>query len=377
MNSEITPNNGEQLTEQLIQKAKNQAAAFIVPENPESQEIFKLIETLNSAPKSPVPMANYDRVRNQILDRIAIPVETPSAFGFFQAIPNFVKIGGGIIGTFLILISLTIGTAIAAIQSVPGQPIYPVKKVVENIQLRLADTESEKVSLQIKFANNRLEELETVLQQQQEGKVSDESLQKVVEQTVRDVSSVVSQNSASGDQPQILSKLVDLNAKQTTLLQTASDNSEGEIKEELEKALVTSKASQEQTFADIEKAGLKIENNIITISDKTAPDQVQAHGKLTDIDTNDGFISIGTARFFLTKETIFVNIKREDLEVDQIISIKGKIEESKTYAVEVTVDEPVDEPETDNETDTTPPPPPATVPVDPEPGDDSSNDSND
>ncbi len=360
MNNQPTSQNEEQLTEDLINQAKTNAILFEVPKDESTQEVFKMIQSVSSIPKASVPMANFERVKNQILDRIAIPAEEKSTFlsSFFQYIPTSVRIGGGIIGTFLILISLTIGTAIAAIQSVPGQPIYPLKKVVENIQLRLAHDENDKTTLQIKFANNRLEELETVLQKNQEGKVNSADVQRLVEKTVRDITNTatrVSQSSTTSPQPQvqILSKLVDLSNKQTNLLQAASVNSEGEIKLELEKALETSIASQEQTIEDIEKAGLKVENTTITIDDKSTPDTVEARGKLTTV--RNGYINIGTAKFLLTEETKFVNITQDELKEDQLVSIKGIVDDSRTFAVEVKLEGSVEGAETP---EVEPPPPP-------------------
>jgi len=76
-------------------------------------------------------MANFERVKNQILDRIAIPKDEPasSAFGmFFATIPRFVKIGGIALGSFIILVGGVLGVSTAAIQSLPGQPHLSDKK---------------------------------------------------------------------------------------------------------------------------------------------------------------------------------------------------------------------------------------------------------
>ncbi len=54
------------------------------------------------------------------------------------------------------------GTAFAAQGSVPGDILYPVKKAAENVQLHLAATEQAKAELQIKFAQERINELSQI-----------------------------------------------------------------------------------------------------------------------------------------------------------------------------------------------------------------------
>lgn len=333
----------EQLIEEIVSRVKAGRDISDLPKNPTTNSYVKMIRTLNNFPKATIETPNFDRVRNQILDRIAIPQEEPVAgtFGMvLAAVPRFLKIGGAVIGSFLILSSLALGVSVAALQSLPGQPIYPVKKVVERVQLKLTADEAEKTNLEIKFANNRLEELEKLILQNQQGKVSGAEVQRIAEQTVSDISkttSKVSQNT-NPDQPQtqILTKLVDLTSKQTALLQTASVNEEGQVKLELQKALEASKVSQEKTLADIERAGLRVDETTTVISAKQAPDEVTASGKITAL--NSTTISIGTAKFLLTKDTKFVNITQDALEVDQIVDIKGQIIQDKTYALEIKID---------------------------------------
>jgi hypothetical protein len=341
----------EQLTDELTKRAKNQAGLSDLPKDAETQSALKVILSLAQMPKSKVPAANFERIKNQILDRIAIPAEekAKTAFGvFLQSLPRVLRVGGGLIGGVLILISMTIGTVVSALESVPGQPIYPVKKVVENLQIKFASTDAEKTNLQIKFANNRLEELEKVLEQNKQGKVSGAEVQKIVENTLKDVtkaantaSSVSAPDSDDTAQPQtnLANKLVDLTTKQTALVQAATIQSDGDVKVELEKALEASKASQEQTIENIEKAGMKVEGKPVVTDEDAMPDDVSASGKITQL--TGTYLSIGSAKFLLTKDTEFVNIKQDDLKVDQIVNIKGQIVDSNTYALEVELSEDV------------------------------------
>ncbi|MGE5297796.1 MAG: DUF5667 domain-containing protein [Acidobacteriaceae bacterium] len=339
------------LTNEIIERIKQGAP---VSDIAGSSSIAKLAATLNSIPKSQIPAANFERVKDQIFKRIELSKEEKSAkFGFFAGImPRILRLSGAAIGSMLILISLGIGTAVAALQSVPGQAIYPLKQVVERLELKFANSDTERANLQIKFANNRLDELEKVLEKNRQGQLSEAEVAKVVQTTVTSLTettktlteaNVQSQTKTTQPQVQILNKIVDLGSKQTNILQSASIQSEGEIKIELEKALEASKTSMDETVTNIQRAGLKIEQPPIVIQDQTPStpvtpptDQVEASGKLTEV--TETTLNIGTAKFYLTKDTKFVNITESDLKVDQMVSIKGKISDSKTYVVEISLD---------------------------------------
>lgn len=334
----MTTFNPEQLTDELIKRIKTNASLLDLPKSREMEEFAHIIQTLNLVPKTKPPVANFERVKNQILDRITIPKEEPvnTTFGMImQSIPRFVRIGGGIIGSFLILASLSISAAVVALESVPGQTMYPVKKAVENVQLTLA-SDTEKAQLEIKFANNRLEELEKVLEQNKQGKISSEAVKKVVENTVNDIAKAtnkISGTSASNpDQPNanILAKVVDLSNKQAAILETAKIETEGEVKIELEKALEATKISHEQAIENMEKAGLKLEDNPLVID---TTNSVTANGEITAV--NSVSITIGSVKFLLTNDTKFVNLTQDELKVKDVVAVKGLITDSKTYASEV------------------------------------------
>jgi len=135
---------------------------------------------------------------------------------------------------------------------------------------------------------------------------------------------------------QIFNKLVEVNTKQTNLLQTATVQSEGQVKIDLEKALETSKLTMEQAVENIERAGLKVEDSVIMEDSAPEANTVQANGNLTAVAEDS--INIGTARFYLTNETVYVNITKSDLKVDLAVSVKGMIEDERTIALEIKTD---------------------------------------
>ena len=199
----------------------------------------QLIAKLTAMPKAKINLPDFAIIKSRILNRINVPAEeavkTSTWFG--------VRITVGAIGSLLIVVSLAMGTAVAALESVPGQAIYPLKKIVENIELRLTQDEAQKANLQLKFAENRVSELEEVLAQNEEGKLSKEETEKIVARTVKDLQKTASAAAASPKpKTALVNKLKDLNDK----LQTASINTEGDVKLELEKAVAATKISKEE-----------------------------------------------------------------------------------------------------------------------------------
>jgi hypothetical protein len=313
-------------------------------------QFLNLLASLNSVPKTTTPTFDFSRVRGQILDRIGLPKTTPVKgsrwFGSFG-------VWAGAAGSLVIIISLTMATAVAALQSVPGQTIYPLKKVVENIQLRFTP-DSQKPALQLQFADNRLDEIQTVLDKQKSGQITAQEAQKIVSATVQDLQKTTAA-AASTKQPKadVANKLADITAK----LQTASIHTDGEVKIEIEKAVQSTQISH-QANKNIENAGIKVEDKPISISNT-----VTASGKVTLV--SDSSITVGTAKFLLTKDTQYVGIAIKDLKADQVVDIQGEIRDNKSYAVTVTlilnpqikgaeieVKNPTDPPVTDTKTDT-------------------------
>jgi hypothetical protein len=286
----------------------------------------KIEQILKSVTKTKVPLFNAARIRNQILTRIAIP-ETVKA-GFFSALTPYLRLGAGITASLLIVVSLTLGTAVAALESVPGSAIYPLKKIVENIELKLTPAD-EKANIQLKFAGNRADELQQVLEKKQEGKITAEEAETIVANTVKDLqktaAAAVTASKSQNKSTAIVGKLNDISNK----LKAASVQSEGQVKIELEKALESTKISQEEAIKNLEQAGLKVENTPIEIENS-----VTASGKLTTIAQDS--VSIGTAKFMITKETKYEGMKVEDLKVGVLVDIKGEIKDNKSYAIIIT-----------------------------------------
>ncbi len=291
----------EKLIEEMIQAAKTNGDLSAYKKNRTLSPLTSVIAKLNSLPKTQVPSIDFMRIKNQMLDRISVPKmeEKQSSWIGMASWGQILRLGAGIIGSLVIVLSLALGTAVAALNSVPGEVIYPLKKVVENIELKLAPA-NDKTNLQIKFANNRIDEVAQVIQQQQDGQISAQAAKKIVAAAVRDL------KTSAAAAPKSSNQLSDLSAK----LKIASIRSEGEVKIELEQAI----------------------KDISTPADNNA---VSAQGKITAI--SETAVSIGSVKFLLTKDTKFVNIDDGKLAVDQLVDIEGIIKDNKTYALTISL----------------------------------------
>lgn len=320
------PNNIEEFIEEMIKAAKARQDLSVWQNHPETSDVSNLISTLASFPRRRVELPNLANIQGRVLDRIEA---SKNRDGFWMAIPNIFKIGVAILGSLLIVGSLAMGLSVAALQSVPGQAIYPLKKIVENIQLKFTP-EQQVASLQIQFANNRVDELQTVLEQQQQGELTDTQTQAIVSATVKDIQKTTAaavHSSASQPKSGIVNKLADINNK----LKIASIQSGGEVKIEIEKAIQSTQDSQTEAIKNIQDSGGQVNAPPIDNADN----KVTASGKLTTV--TDSSVSIGTAKFLLTKDTKYINIVADNLKAGLMVTIIGEIKDNKTYADQITL----------------------------------------
>jgi hypothetical protein len=331
----------EQLDD-LINRVKQHADLSVYNKDAEDRGSLNIVSFLSKFPKTEIPQPNLLRIRNQVLDKISLPKEVQESYqfvgGLLRILPRALRISGGIVGAFTIILGLTISTAVAALESVPGQTIYPIKRMVENVQLRLADNDVQKANLRLKFANNRVDEMEAILQKQKEGKVTDEEAQKVVADTLKDIqttSQTITDQSKEDPNVNLLTKLVTLSDKQVSVISAAQVESESAVQDDLEKALEVSKTTKEQAIENIEKAGLVVENSqpVVLVTEPEDANAVTAEGSLTAMTKTT--LSIGTAQFLLTGETEFANITLVDLKIGDRVKIAGEIKDKKTYALKI------------------------------------------
>lgn len=141
--------------------------------------------------------------------------------------------------SLLLVVAATAGTAYAAVQSLPGQTLFAVKRTAEQIHLSLASNAVEKANLQVRYANKRLQEAEVIFTKKANPKLEVAALRELKAQTeaaLSDVKQVVKETAPSEAAPHpVVSSLADVTSKQQVLLKTIEPQTEptGEIKDEV------------------------------------------------------------------------------------------------------------------------------------------------
>ena len=317
------PNDPQQFIEEMIRAAKRRQDLSVWLKHPETTDTANTIQKLFNIPRRSVLLPDLAKIQARVLDRIEMRAD--KRVGVWASIPSVLKTSVAVLGSLMIVVSVTMGAAVAALQSVPGQPIYPLKKIVENIELRLTP-DSKVAALQIQFADNRINELQTVIEQQEQGQLSEQEVQKIVSATVKDIqknTAAAAKSTAQQPQSAILSKFTDISNK----LKIASIETSGEVKIEIEKAIQSTQDSKAEATKSVQEAGLEIEG------EPMLDNSVTATGKLTV--ASETSVSIGTVKFLLTKETKFTGLTIKDLKVGLLVDISGQIKDNKTYADEI------------------------------------------
>lgn len=120
----------------------------------------KEISQLQNLPQEQVlhPLVK-ERVKQDVLRSIAAGAQgVPKRTAVFMRRYKFLRYA---VSTGAVL-SVCTGTAFASTSAKPGDLLFPVKKVTETMRLGLATTEHAKVQLQTEFAENRLQEFESL-----------------------------------------------------------------------------------------------------------------------------------------------------------------------------------------------------------------------
>jgi hypothetical protein len=121
----------------------------------------------------------------------------------------------------LVLVVVAVSTATASARSLPGDTLYPVKRLVEQGRLALASDGGE-VTLRLDLAGRRLDEFETLLKQ---GEVHPETLDDATEQMNSTLALV---EDGVGTPETVANRLIDLSTRQAGLAEEASVQANGD-----------------------------------------------------------------------------------------------------------------------------------------------------
>ncbi len=148
----------------------------------------------------------------------------------------------------LVIMVLLIGLVRGSAQAIPGETLYPVKKATETVEKILAVSQENKVKVGIKHAKRRLTEVQILIATNQGPEI--------VAATVEELTKTTSDTAAvSAEKPELATQVVELANQQEQILETVSQDTEGQIKEALEKAITMAKESASTLNVSLEGNG--------------------------------------------------------------------------------------------------------------------------
>jgi len=128
-------------------------------------------------------LALFEFIENHPVRETAITRQYNSSKPDFSVLRLIFKPMAIIAGILIVAFLAGGGTACAAQGSLPGDALYPIKLVTEDMQIALAFNPEKKVDLEAKFANRRLEELQKLQKkiQKRNGEIPHEVIEKAME----------------------------------------------------------------------------------------------------------------------------------------------------------------------------------------------------
>jgi len=141
------------------------------------------------------------------------------------------------------------GIVYASADSLPGSPLYGVKRATEQVQLFFAPAGTERTELHIKFAQRRLEEVQALTEVK--GRVDEEALAAIAEETelaLKETEKVPAQDKAA-----LLDKLVSLTEHQLAVLERVQEKAPEAAQNGLNRALEVSQRGHKRAREALEK----------------------------------------------------------------------------------------------------------------------------
>lgn len=148
-----------------------------------------------------------------------------------------------VLAVILALVLASAGTAIAAQSSIPGEPLYPVKRVTERLGLLVVRDPPGKTHLRLEFARRRTEEIEALDSRGEE--VEESILVELATETEETLEEI--EVAPEGNRETLFEKMVDLTERQQEVLERVRGRVVSEqAKFALERALEASSRSHER-----------------------------------------------------------------------------------------------------------------------------------
>jgi len=141
------------------------------------------------------------------------------------------------------------GIVYASTDSLPGGPLYGVKRATEQVQLFLAPAGTKRSELHIRFAQKRMEEVQALAEIK--GQVAEEALVAMAEET--ELALEEAEKTPAQDKLALLDKLVNLTQRQQAVLGRVQTKAPAAAQKGLSRALKASQQGYEKVREALEK----------------------------------------------------------------------------------------------------------------------------
>jgi hypothetical protein len=141
------------------------------------------------------------------------------------------------------------GIVYASTDSLPGSPLYGVKRTTEQVQLFLAPMGTGRAELHIRFAQRRLEEVQALAETK--GQVDEETLAAIAEETELALKEV--EGARPAEKSNLLEKLASLTERQQSVLKGVQAKAPEAAQQGLNRALEASQRGHERARKALEK----------------------------------------------------------------------------------------------------------------------------
>jgi len=155
--------------------------------------------------------------------------------------------------TLIVVLALVLagggGMVYASTDSLPGSPLYGVKRATEQVQLFLTPAGTGRAELHLKFAQRRLEEVQALAEIKVQ--VDEEALAAIAEET--ELALAETEKAPAQDKPALLDKLVSLTERQQAVLKRIQAEAPQAAQTGLNRALEASQRGHERAREALEK----------------------------------------------------------------------------------------------------------------------------
>lgn len=324
MNQDFEKNLGEGLEKLFSGKTPSEITGT---NNARLFSALSLAQSLKTLPKKSVPQPLKQR-------KYILAEPTVSFFDKFKT-AKFLVSG---LGSFILLL-LVAGTGVAAQQSLPGSPLFKVKKLAEHARLSLAISQQDKIYFQVSLAQKRLDDAKTILNNTAsapEQKAA--ALNELAEETKNTVTALKqSSDSVLGQKNHpLIASLNSLSDEQQNLTKNITTNKDDFQNKDLVSATLASSAQAEAIDQYVKTA-----SKDQALADLNSnPAAVTAIGPIEQI--GQGKISVNKQSFNVNEKTLVRDekgavISFSDLKKLQFVEVLGDKNDAGYFARQISV----------------------------------------